>query len=53
MLFTAMGKKYFFCFRNRINPRKNNGRLIYRQHIIKNGNVMYPSQNGFMGKKSY
>lgn len=53
MLFTAMGRKYFFCFRNRINPRKNNARLIYQQHIIRDGNVMYPSQNGFMGKKWY
>lgn len=52
MLFTAMGKR-FFCFRNKINPRKNNGRLIYQQHVIKDGNVIYPSQDGFMGKKSY
>lgn len=53
MLFTAMGKKYFLSFRNRINPRENNGTLIYQQHIIKDGNVMYPCQNGFMEKKSY
>ena len=53
MLFTAMSKKYFFCFRNKINPKKNNGRLIHQHHIIRDGNVMYPTQNSFMGTKSY